>query len=172
MDLTPGRTCARAALTDDERATLCQEGKCFMPKEGPHEPRLSRSTQPSLKRPDQRRKSSRRGPWDQRPWNQMNYSPRTGEPGMWHGLTGERQSHPRSLHEGGFLKSSDPMAWGRAICTLKCNTVYITQYWSMKIPVSFQTVYARADKNILVDSGATDNFIDPRLIRRLRLGTH
>ena len=42
----------------------------------------------------------------------------------------------------------------------------------MKIPVSFRTAYARADKNILVDSGATDNFIDPRLIRRLRLGTH
>ena len=42
----------------------------------------------------------------------------------------------------------------------------------MKIPVSFQTAYARANKNILVDSGATDNFIDPWLIRWLRLGTH
>jgi hypothetical protein len=39
----------------------------------------------------------------------------------------------------------------------------------MKIPVSFQTSYARADKQILVDSGATDNFIDPRLIKRLGL---
>ena len=29
MDLTPGRTHAWAALTDDERATLWQEGKCF-----------------------------------------------------------------------------------------------------------------------------------------------
>ena len=29
MDLTPGRTRARAALTDNERATLRQEGKCF-----------------------------------------------------------------------------------------------------------------------------------------------
>ena len=29
MDTTPGCTCARAALTDDERATLRQEGKCF-----------------------------------------------------------------------------------------------------------------------------------------------
>ena len=29
MDLTPGHTHARAALTDDERATLRQEGKCF-----------------------------------------------------------------------------------------------------------------------------------------------
>ena len=33
-------------------------------------------------------------------------------------------------------------------------------------------MYARANKNILVDSGATDNFIDPRLIQWLRLGTH
>jgi hypothetical protein len=39
----------------------------------------------------------------------------------------------------------------------------------MKIPVSFRTLYARADKQILVDSGATDNFIDPRLIKRLGL---
>ena len=29
MDLTPGRTRARAALTDNERATLRQEGRCF-----------------------------------------------------------------------------------------------------------------------------------------------
>jgi hypothetical protein len=29
MDLTPGHTCARAALTDDTLARLCQEGKCF-----------------------------------------------------------------------------------------------------------------------------------------------
>ena len=29
MDLTPGRTHAQASLTDDERATLWQEGKCF-----------------------------------------------------------------------------------------------------------------------------------------------
>ena len=29
MDITPGRTRAQAALTDDERATLRQEGKCF-----------------------------------------------------------------------------------------------------------------------------------------------
>ena len=54
---------------------------------------------------------------------------------------------------------------------LKCNTVYLTQYRSMRIPVSFRTAYARADKQILVDSGATDNFIHPRLIRQLGLGT-
>ena len=41
----------------------------------------------------------------------------------------------------------------------------------MKIPILFQTAYARADKQILVDSGAMDNFIHPQLIKRLALGT-
>ena len=63
------------------------------------------------------------------------------------------------------------MAWGRVIRMLKCNTVYLARYRSMKIPVSFRTAYATADKQILVDSGATDNFIHPRLIKRLALGT-
>jgi hypothetical protein len=36
MDLTPGRTCARAALTDDELARLRQEGKCFKCKRQGH----------------------------------------------------------------------------------------------------------------------------------------
>ena len=53
------------------------------------------------------------------------------------------------------------MAWGRAICMLKCNTVYLAHYQSMRIPISFQTTYARANKQILIDSGATDNFIHP-----------
>ena len=37
MDLTPGCTCAWAALTDDERATLWQEGKCFKCWKGAYE---------------------------------------------------------------------------------------------------------------------------------------
>ena len=41
----------------------------------------------------------------------------------------------------------------------------------MKVPVSFQTLHATADKTILVDSGATDNFIHPKLLRRLGLGS-
>jgi hypothetical protein len=40
----------------------------------------------------------------------------------------------------------------------------------MKVPVSFHTLHAMADKNILVDSGATDNFIHPKLLKRLGLG--
>ena len=41
----------------------------------------------------------------------------------------------------------------------------------MKVPVSFRTWHATADKTILVDSGATDNFIHPKLLRRLGLGS-
>ena len=41
----------------------------------------------------------------------------------------------------------------------------------MKVPVSFRTLHATADKNILVDSGATDNFIHPKLLKRLGLGS-
>ena len=41
----------------------------------------------------------------------------------------------------------------------------------MKVPVSFQTLHATADKTILVDSGATDNFIHPKLLWRLGLGS-
>jgi hypothetical protein len=40
----------------------------------------------------------------------------------------------------------------------------------MKVPVSFRTLHAMADKNILVDFGATDNFIHPKLLKQLGLG--
>ena len=42
----------------------------------------------------------------------------------------------------------------------------------MKVPVSFRTSHAMTDKKILVDSGATNNFIHPRLVKRLGLGTN
>ena len=60
------------------------------------------------------------------------------------------------------------MAWARAI---GCKSVYITRYSSMKVPVSFRTLHAIADKIFLVDSGATDNFIHPKLLKRLGLGS-
>ena len=41
----------------------------------------------------------------------------------------------------------------------------------MKVPISFRTLHATADKTILVDSGAMDNFIHPKLLRRLGLGS-
>jgi hypothetical protein len=40
----------------------------------------------------------------------------------------------------------------------------------MKVPVSFCKLHAMVDKDILVDSGATDNFIHPKLLKRIGLG--
>ena len=37
----------------------------------------------------------------------------------------------------------------------------------MRIPVSIRTSYFTADKNALVDSGATDNFIHPNFVSRM-----
>ena len=54
---------------------------------------------------------------------------------------------------------------------LECKTVYLTKKRSMKVPVSFQTTYRRANKILLVDSGATDNFMDPRTVKHFKLGT-
>ena len=42
----------------------------------------------------------------------------------------------------------------------------------MKVPISFQMSHAMTDKKILVDSGATNNFIHPCLVKRLGLGTN
>jgi hypothetical protein len=40
----------------------------------------------------------------------------------------------------------------------------------MKVPISFRMLHAMADKHILVDSRATDNFIHPKLLKQLGLG--
>jgi hypothetical protein len=62
------------------------------------------------------------------------------------------------MEERGFSKRLNLTAWVRALC---CNSVYITCYRSMRIPVSIRTRYFMADKKALVDSGATDNFMIP-----------
>jgi hypothetical protein len=71
------------------------------------------------------------------------------------------------MGKGGFSKRLNPMAWVRA---LRCNTVYITHYRSMRVPVSIRTSYFMADKKALVDSGATDNFMHPAFAKRMGLG--
>jgi hypothetical protein len=71
------------------------------------------------------------------------------------------------MEEGGFSKRLNPMAWVRA---LHCNSVYITCYQSMHIPVSICTSYFMADKQALVDSGATDNFMNATFAACMGLG--
>jgi hypothetical protein len=67
----------------------------------------------------------------------------------------------------GFSKRLNLMAWVRA---LRCNTVYITRYRSMRIPVLIRTSYFMADKKALVDSGETNNFMHPAFAKRMGLG--
>jgi hypothetical protein len=40
----------------------------------------------------------------------------------------------------------------------------------MRIPVSICTSYFMANKQVLVDSGATDNFMHPNFVTKMRLG--
>ena len=41
----------------------------------------------------------------------------------------------------------------------------------MKVPITIKTSYNMAEVPSLVDSGATNNFIHPRTVQQLRLGT-
>src|ERR1700744_3279710 len=80
---------------------------------------------------------------------------------------GQEQSLPKVVRRGGFSKCLNPVAWVRA---LRCNTVYITLYRSMRVPVSVRTSNNMADIKVLVDSGATNNFIKPEFVKRMGIG--
>jgi Retroviral aspartyl protease len=49
--------------------------------------------------------------------------------------------------------------------------MYITKCKALEIPVEFTTYHTKAEIIALIDSGATDNFIDFRTVMKLRLGT-
>ena len=67
----------------------------------------------------------------------------------------------------GFSKRLNLAAWVRAF---KCNSVYITHYRSMHIPVLIHTSYTMADKQALIDSGAMDNFMHPQFAQQMGIG--
>jgi hypothetical protein len=49
--------------------------------------------------------------------------------------------------------------------------MYVTKKNVLEIPFNFQTYMARAEEKALVNSGATENFINKKTVKRLRLGT-
>jgi hypothetical protein len=49
--------------------------------------------------------------------------------------------------------------------------MYITKRKALEIPIESTTYHTKAEIIALVDSGATDNFIDFRTVKKLRLGT-
>ena len=67
----------------------------------------------------------------------------------------------------GFSGHLNPSAWVRAV---NCNSVIMTRYCSLRISVSIRTSYSMADIKVLVDSGATDNFMRPAFATRMGVG--
>jgi Reverse transcriptase (RNA-dependent DNA polymerase) len=65
------------------------------------------------------------------------------------------------------LKGLPHSAWVRAIS----DHVYLTTRNSINVPVCFESSRSTAKKKALVDSGATENFIDWRLAKTLRVQT-
>jgi hypothetical protein len=60
------------------------------------------------------------------------------------------------------------VAWARA---LNIFSVQYSQYRSLKVPVHLETTQKMANQDVLVDYGATNNFIDHRLLKQLGIGT-
>src|SRR6266702_2930633 len=48
--------------------------------------------------------------------------------------------------------------------------MYNSRYRSMQIPVLFESAHATAEREVLVNLGATDNFISKNLLHRLKIG--
>src|SRR6201991_3783075 len=71
------------------------------------------------------------------------------------------------MEPGGFSGHLNPLAWVRAI---NCDSIIMTRFRSLRIPVSIRTSYSMANIKALVDSGATDNFIRPAFAKRMGLG--
>ena len=60
-----------------------------------------------------------------------------------------------------------PAAWARV---LGLQTIFKCKYKSLQIPTLLQSSYSKAKRQVLVDSGATDNFISEKLLKRMKIG--
>src|ERR1700761_1698104 len=58
------------------------------------------------------------------------------------------------------------MAWARA---LGLKSVFACKYRSLRIPTLLQSSQTKAERQVLVDSGATDNFITEKLLKRIKI---
>jgi hypothetical protein len=56
--------------------------------------------------------------------------------------------------------------------SLKISTMYVSKENALEIPFDFKTYMAKAEEIALVDSGATENFIDYQTVVQLRLGSN
>ena len=72
----------------------------------------------------------------------------------------------RIVRQQGFSQCLNLAAWARALRL----SVYNSRYRSMQIPVLFESAHAMAEREVLVDLGATNNFISKNLLHRLKIG--
>jgi hypothetical protein len=71
-------------------------------------------------------------------------------------------------NEEDFLRKMPPAAWARIF---GITSVYrCKKYGLMKMPVQVQYTHSRAKKQVIVDSGATSNFISSKLLRKMKIG--
>jgi hypothetical protein len=66
-----------------------------------------------------------------------------------------------------FLTAISPASWAHL---LKVKSAFWTKYKSLQVPTLLQSLQGRAERQVLVDSGATDNFISSKLLKRMKIG--
>jgi len=62
------------------------------------------------------------------------------------------------------------MAWLRRGQVSSKQDMYIRKISAMNVPLLFQTAQVKANESALLDSGATENFIDEGTWKRLKIG--
>ena len=77
--------------------------------------------------------------------------------------------HERSRGGRGFLNSLNGVALIRACSS---DSVYVARNRAIKVSSFLNTQWERVTKDALLDSGATECFIHPRLVERLSLERH
>jgi Retroviral aspartyl protease len=77
--------------------------------------------------------------------------------------------HDQRNAKPGFFRRDQLAAMVRS---LKISTMYVSKENALEIPFNFKTYMAKAEEVALVNSGATENFIDYQTVARLRLGSN
>ena len=63
-----------------------------------------------------------------------------------------------------------PSVWARLL-KLELKNMFVSKYKSLRIPTLLKSLHLTTKRKVLVDSGATDNFICSRLLKHLKIGS-
>jgi hypothetical protein len=90
---------------------------------------------------------------------------------VWEQMKKLMKADRKKIIEETAIKFLDGKELIAVINRLEIDTMVITKRKSLDIPVDVVTYNKTETVNALIDSGATDNFIDYRMVAKLRLGT-